>query len=284
MLAFDLLTALEGAGLPATGCDLPEIDITSPESVRSRIEEVKPGLVINCAAYTAVDKAETETGAAYAVNRDGPANLARACAVNGIPLIHFSTDYVFDGRDSRPYLEDDPPNPLGEYGRSKLAGERAVAANMSECIIVRTAWLYGVHGNNFVKTILRLAGEREELRVVSDQRGCPTWARDLADAVARFAALIVSDRAEVPWGIYHFCGGGAATRFEFAAAIVEEARKYRRLKVERIVPIATSEYPTAAVRPADTVLDCGKVFRCLGIAPPPWRKSLGQMIASLLGG
>lgn len=283
MLGMDLQAALKRTGFDPVCLDLAEIDITSLPSVRSCFEEVAPELAINCAAYTAVDRAESEPDLAFKVNRDGPANLADACAGRGIPLIQISTDYVFDGRSRQPYTEDDIPNPLGVYGTSKWEGEKAVRHRLIEHLIVRTAWLYGVHGQNFVKTILRLAREREEIGVVADQFGCPTWAMDLAGALTTLAERIFEHRSTITWGTYHFCGAGQTTWHEFAEAIVEEGRRRAALKIRRVKPITTEEYPLPAQRPAWAVLDCRKLSTVFGITPRPWKTSLGEMMSLLNG-
>ncbi|HET9989132.1 MAG TPA: dTDP-4-dehydrorhamnose reductase [Kofleriaceae bacterium] len=249
-------------------CDLPELDICDGDAVARALDGCTG--VINAAAYTAVDKAETEREQAYAVNRDGAGNVARACAVRGIPLVHVSTDYVFDGTATTPYREDAPLHPLGVYGESKLAGEEAVRE--AGGTIVRTSWLFGQGGPSFVHTMVRLATERPVLRVVADQHGCPTWADDLADALI---ALV-----HAPVGTYHFCNAGPTTWHAFATAIVAEARKHRTLACERIEPITTAEYPTPAKRPAYSVLDTSKV-QALGIVPPPWTIGLARVIAEV---
>ncbi len=240
-----------------------------------------PGLLINCAAYTAVDKAESEPEAAFAVNRDGPANLADECERLGIPLIHISTDYVFNGKSDRPYREEDAADPLNVYGLSKWEGEEAVRSRLVEHIIVRTSWLYGSRGRNFVKTMLRLGAEREELKVVSDQYGCPTWSFDLAVCLVRIAERVLSGSEEVPWGTYHFCGAGVTTWYNFASAILDEARRRQSSRIARVSPVPTSSYPTVAARPGYSALDCGKIEASFGIAPPPWEKSLAGLIDKL---
>ena len=239
-------------------------------------------LVINAAAYTAVDKAESEEDIAYAVNKDGPAYLASACKEAGIPLIHVSTDYVFDGSKKGPYLESDPVSPLGVYGRSKAAGEEEIRSRLQKHIILRTAWLYGIHGSNFVKTMLRLGKERQSLRVVSDQYGCPTYASDLAEAILAISENHLEGR-KIVWGTYHFCGGGFTTWHAFAEEIFRIACRYQSFNVKEIVPIGTSEYPTAAKRPHNSVLDCSLLRKNFGIIPHPWEESLAVMIEKLLG-
>ncbi|MGC8490834.1 MAG: dTDP-4-dehydrorhamnose reductase [Syntrophobacteraceae bacterium] len=285
MLGADLVEALEEAGLKAVALARPALDITRPESVGSALDRVgSPGLVINCAAYTAVDKAETEPEAAFAANRDGPAHVAVACRKLGVPLLHISTDYVFDGASRRPYIEQDPVNPINVYGLSKLQGEEAVRSGLSEHIIVRTSWLYGQGGRNFVKTILGLAREREELRVVCDQHGCPTWSMDLARCLVRISQAVLSAPESVPWGTYHFCGKGTTTWYEFAAAILAEAQRTRHEKFARLTPVSTSDFPTPAARPVYSVLDCAKIAEAFEISPPEWRKSLAGMVEKLRGG
>jgi dTDP-4-dehydrorhamnose reductase len=232
-----------------------------------------PDVVINAAAYTAVDRAETERSAAFAVNRDGAGLLANACAAARVPMLHVSTDYVFDGAGTRPYREDDPLAPLGAYAESKAEGE--LAAREAGATIVRTSWLFEQKGPSFVHTMLRLAAERPVLRVVADQRGCPTWADDLADALFSLA----SQRA--PEGVYHFCNSGETTWHAFAEAIIAEARTHRPLKVERIEAITTAEYPLPARRPAYSVLDTSRI-RALGIVPPSWTIGLATVVREVL--
>jgi dTDP-4-dehydrorhamnose reductase len=245
--------------------DIEELDICGP------IDLPRCDLVINAAAYTAVDKAESERDRAFAVNRDGAANLARACRERGVRLVHVSTDYVFDGTATRPYREDDPIAPIGAYGESKAAGERAVLELGGT--VVRTSWLFAEGGPSFVHTMLRLARERPVLRVVADQHGCPTYAGDLADALIALAAA--------PAGVYHYCNDGATTWHAFATAIVEEARARGPVACERIDAITTAEYPTPAKRPAYSVLDTSRV-RALGIVPPSWRIGLARVVAHAL--
>ncbi|MDR3556695.1 MAG: dTDP-4-dehydrorhamnose reductase [Syntrophobacteraceae bacterium] len=286
MLGADLVEALKCAGLKTVALGRSEMDITSPESVRSALGAIAaPGLVINCAAYTAVDKAESEPRAAFAANRDGPANLADECRKLEIPLIHISTDYVFDGKFSRPYQEEDGVNPINVYGLSKLKGEEAVRSRLDQHIIIRTSWLYGAGGRNFVKTILKLGLERDELKVVSDQHGCPTWSLELATGLVRIAEWVQSDLKKTLWGTYHFCGKGETSWYEFALAILHEAQKRqaRRGGVARLSPIATSEYPTAAARPMYSVLDCAKIRAAFGVERVSWESSLARLMGGLLG-
>ena len=281
MLARELVPRLARVGLTVMSRGRPGVDITQATSVLQALVDTRPDILINASAYTAVDQAESEPDAALAVNRDGVAHLAALCRDVGIPLLHVSTDYVFDGSASRPYCEDDLAVPLGMYGRSKWEGEEAVRGCHQEHVIVRTAWLYGCHGHNFVKTMLRLAHEREVLRVVDDQYGCPTWSRDLAEALVTICQRIVQGRGLVPWGTYHFCGAGQTTWWGFARAIIEEARAFESLCVQEVVPIPTTAYPTPTKRPAYSVLDCSKIQSAFRIEPRPWRASLHDCLQEL---
>jgi len=281
MLAFDFVRSLEKDGMTVAGADLPELDITDRASVNTALDRERPDVVVNCAAYTAVDRAETDHELAMKVNGDGPGVLARACSQYNIPLIHISTDFIFDGSLRRPYNEDDTPNPLSVYGATKLAGEEAVRQECEHHIIVRTAWLYGVQGGNFVKTMLRLAREREEIRVVNDQTGCPTWSADLARTLSRISGAISSDSVQDYWGIYNYASSGQTTWHGFASTAIGEARRYEALRVERIVPITSAEFQSPVRRPAWSVLDTGKITSIFGIVPPPWQDSLQAMIGEL---
>ncbi len=282
MLGSEVVEGLVAAGFDVDTPNRPAVDITDSASLGPVFSKsAPPRLVINCAAYTAVDKAESETEEAFAVNRDGPANLAHECRRAGVPLIHISTDYVFDGKARQPYRETDPASPIGAYGKSKWEGEEAVRSRLSEHVIVRTAWLYGARGNNFVKTILRLAREREELSIVDDQFGCPTWTRDLAGSIVRIAGRILAEREGISWGTYHFCGRGVTNWYGFARAIVEKARQWEHLKVIELKPIPTTSYPTPAERPAWSVLDCTKIEKEFGISILPWEESLACMLEEL---
>jgi len=277
MLGQDLMPRLEKAGYDAKGLSRSELDITKSDIILPRLRELDPGLVINCAAYTAVDQAEKEPDLAFSVNRDGPAHLADACRKLSIPIIHISTDYVFDGQAKRGYRENDQANPLGVYGCSKWEGEEAVRYRLKEHLIVRTSWLYGVHGNNFVKTILRLAREKEELRVVSDQYGCPTWTGQLSGALVTLAGRIYEDRNRTPWGAYHFCSRGSTTWYDFAQAILNEAWQREPSPKASIIPIGTPDYPTPAKRPMWSVLDCNKIREAFHVSPKSWQKGLISM-------
>ncbi|RMH08932.1 MAG: dTDP-4-dehydrorhamnose reductase [Nitrospirae bacterium] len=281
MLAQELARCLPDAGIDVVCQGRPALDLRAPETLDRAIKSARPDLVINAAAYTAVDQAEADSATAFAVNRDGARALAEICGELDIPLIHISSDYVFDGMATRPYREEDPPAPLGIYGRSKYEGEIAVRSATSQHLILRTAWVYSAYGRNFVKTILRLANEKHELSVVHDQRGCPTWARELAQVLVSICHQL-HDRSGLPkWGTYHVCGAGEATWYELAVAVLEEAKSYRTLCAERVVPIPTEAYPTRAPRPRYSVLDCSKIQETFGIYPAPWRVSLQHCMQEL---
>jgi dTDP-4-dehydrorhamnose reductase len=279
-LGLELVRQSREQGLDSHALDFPEIDLGDGGSVEGRLADLSFDAIANAAAYTAVDRAESEPGPAFSINRDGPAVLARICRARRVPLIHVSTDYVFDGTKPAPYTEEDPVAPLGAYGRSKAEGERAVRESLPEHLILRTAWLYGVHGQNFVKTMLKLGRERETLRVVADQRGCPTFAADLASAILSIYCH-QREGVAVEWGTYHYCGAGEVTWHAFAEAIFEIARRYEPLKVAEVAAIPTSEYPTPARRPANSVLDCSLIERRLGIRPRPWREALEEMMGRM---
>ena len=257
--------------------DRTRLDLSQPESIRQAMAEIKPDLVINSGAYTAVDKAESEPELAYAVNAIAPGIFAEECEKQGASLIHFSTDYVFDGSHGSAYLETDSTNPLGSYGKSKLAGEAAILKSGNRHIIIRTAWVYGNGGKgNFVKTMLRLGKEREEIRVVADQIGSPTWTRDLGAATSQIIPLLGPET----FGTYQYTNSGVCSWYDFAIAIFEEAAKLGLpLKVQRVIPITTAEYPTPAKRPAFSVLSTVKISALLGTHPPHWRQGLRKMLA-----
>lgn len=257
------------------------VDLSQPESVRQVMESVLPQVVVNAAAYTAVDKAESEPELAMQVNGLSPGILAEATAAIGAGLIHISTDYVFDGSQSSPYRETDATHPLGSYGRSKLAGEEAIRAANPLHLIVRTAWVYGARGHgNFVKTMLRLGADRPELRVVGDQIGAPTWSKDLAEAIAQMVPHLTPETA----GTYHYTNSGVTSWYDFAVAIFEEAAPLDfPLKIEKVIPITTADYPTPAQRPAFSVLSLQKTSALLGNPPPQWRHSLRKMLGELKG-
>jgi dTDP-4-dehydrorhamnose reductase len=253
------------------------LDLSQPAAIAPLVEAVRPQLIINAAAYTAVDQAETHITLAEAVNGVAPGLLAQMATQVGAAMVHLSTDYVFDGRQSAPYREADLPHPLGIYGQSKRMGENAVQAHCDRHLILRTAWVYGRYGRgNFVKTMLRLGAQREELRVVYDQIGTPTWARDIATVISQFVHRLDT----VSWGLYHFTNSGVASWYDFAIAIFEEAAILGYpLKLQRVVPITTPEYPTPAIRPSFSVMATEKITDFLGHRPPHWRQALRTMLA-----
>jgi len=264
-------------GFDSLALDRATLDITDKSAVNREVSRSGPAVVVNAAAYTAVDQAESEPELAFAANRDGPANLASACAEAGIPLIHISTDFVFGGEKKGPYLESDQVSPVNVYGKSKAAGETAVRERLQEHIILRTSWVYGEQGSNFVKTILRLGRERDVIQVVADQYGCPTYAADLADTILKIAAQI-QDNRQITWGTYHYCGKGVASWHSLAEATLSLAKQYTSLRVKTIEAIGTADYPTPAKRPLNSVLDCSLIEKTFHIHPKPWHGSLAQMI------
>ncbi|PWC35721.1 dTDP-4-dehydrorhamnose reductase [Azospirillum sp. TSO22-1] len=274
------LRTMAAPDLTVTALGRAGADITDADAVRRAVEAARPDVAVNTAAYTAVDRAETEAEQAFAVNRDGAGHIAAACAAAGVPLIHYSTDYVFDGAKDGPWREDDPIAPLGVYGASKAAGEAAVRAAGPRHVILRTAWVFGAHGNNFVRTMLRLGAERERLGIVADQRGCPTAAADLASAAVAVARHVLATGEG--WGTYHCCGAPPTTWHGFAEAIFEERRRATGLAPPRLDAIATADYPTPARRPANSVLDTARFAARFGLPAPAWRDALGGVVRQLL--
>ena len=260
----------------------PDFDFDRPETIAACFRAANPSLVVNAAAYTAVDAAEKDEDAAFRANRDGPAALAGLCRDAGIPLIHVSTDYVFDGTKASPYLETDPTGPQGVYGASKLAGEQAVLASGARAIILRTAWVYAAEGKNFLLTMLNLGKTRDRLTVVADQHGCPTAAADLADAILAIADRIQRDGWDDRFGgVFHAAGTGETTWHGFATAIFEAAARHGA-RVPVVDPIPTSAYPTPAKRPENSRLDCGHLAQVFGLRLPPWRESVVRTVKAAL--
>ncbi|CAO3363773.1 dTDP-4-dehydrorhamnose reductase [Azospirillum palustre] len=278
-LGFELMRASWAPGTDVVGLPYPEFDVTRPGDVEKAVAAHAPDLLVNATAHTAVDKAESEVDLSFAINRDGPGAMAAACAARGIPFIHVSTDYVFDGTKDGLYTEDDPINPLGVYGASKAAGEEAVRATTPEHVILRTSWVYSAYGNNFVKTMLRFGKEREEMRVVADQHGSPTAAADLAAAIVQIAGTIEKTGAAA-WGTYHLTGSGYTNWHDFAEHIFRRLEE-RTGKRPRLTAIGTADYPTPARRPANSRLDCGRARERLGVACPPWQESVDRVIDEL---
>ncbi len=267
-------------GFSMVGTTHHELDITDRHAIENTLFKNNIRLAINAAAYTAVDKAETEPYSAFDVNSKGASCMASACSKANIPLIHISTDYVFNGEKKEPYVETDPVSPVGVYGKSKAQGEVEVKNNLKQHIILRTSWVYGADGHNFVKTMIRLAKTTDTIRVVDDQSGCPTSAREIAKAILSIADHI--QRLKDPkWGTYHYCGMGTTSWFGFAKKIFEIANEFEPLAVKQVVPIRTDEYPTAAKRPANSALNCDLIRQHFGIIQTPWEQSLEEMITDL---
>jgi dTDP-4-dehydrorhamnose reductase len=269
-LGFEVARLLAPCGR-VVAADRATLDVADAGATAAFVRERKPALIVNAAAYTAVDKAEREPDLALAVNARAPGVLADEAKRIGALLIHYSTDYVFDGRTTQPYAEDAPPAPINAYGASKLAGERAIEASGAPAIVLRTSWVYGLRGGNFLLTMRRLAAERDELFVVDDQVGVPNWCRALARATRRIVEPGFAEAAERA-GLYHMSCTGTATWCEFARAIVGDAA--------RVTPIRTADYPTPARRPAYGVLATAKFERTFGFALPPWRDALAECVAS----
>jgi dTDP-4-dehydrorhamnose reductase len=289
----EVVRELEGRA-QVIACDRAALDLADPASIRKAVREARPDVIVNCAAYTAVDRAETDRDAAHAVNAVGPGVLAEEARACGALLVHFSTDYVYDGAKRGPYVEADAVNPLSVYGATKLEGERAVVAAGGRHLILRTSWVYGPRGRNFLLTMLRLGRERPELRIVDDQRGAPTSSRALArlvrDLLDRNGDMDEISRADVEQlaaasGTYHATAAGETTWFGFAQAIFDEALRQRRLDFAppRLIAIPTREYPTPARRPANSVLSNAKLEAAFGTTIPDWRRGLEEALSALPG-
>lgn len=254
-----------------------QLDLMQPDQIRQHVQDIRPDLIINAAAYTAVDLAQSEPQTAFAINAVAPGIFAEEALALGIPLIHYSTDYVFDGTKTAPYNEDDTPNPLGVYGKSKLAGEQAIADVQGNHLILRTSWVYSIQGRNFLLTMQRLLQEKAELRVVADQLGAPTWAGTVATSTL---ALIERWRAgdAVTWGTYHLTAQGKTSWFGFAQAIGEALRQQGK-PCANLLPIPSSDYPTPAARPLNSCLDCSRLQRDWGVSQPDWQTALRECLA-----
>lgn len=277
-LGQELIRAAAAQKVPLVALSHADADIADAAAVHEAIARHAPNLVVNAAAYTKVDLAEKEPEAARQGNETGPKVLAEATAAAGIPFVHFSTDYVFDGTKPTAYVEIDAISPAGAYGRSKAAGERAVRAANPRHVIIRTSWVYGEFGNNFLKTMLRLARERDELRVVADQRGCPTSTLDLAEAILGIAPRLIA--GENVWGTYHFAGSGVTTWHGFASRIVEAQAPFTG-RSPKVTPITTAEYPLPARRPANSEFDCSLFARTFGIQARPWTQETDRIVRAL---
>ena len=254
--------------------DRHQLDLANPDAIRNTIRDYQPDLIVNAAAYTAVDRAESEPELAMAVNGVAPGVLAEEARRLDAVLVHYSTDYVFDGTKHDAYTESDQPNPLNVYGRTKLAGERAIQAISPAHYILRTSWVYAAEGANFLNTMLRLARERPELRIVDDQVGAPTWARAIAEMTAQLLAVGMKSRADPHYGLYHLAASGAVTWFCFARAILASAEKTLGITAPKLVPIATADYPLPARRPINSRLDTSRLTKTFGIMPEPWQQML----------
>jgi len=281
------LNVILGSFADLVALDHSEMELCRPHDLRQAIRAVRPDIIVNAAAYTAVDRAESEEAVAHAINADAPAVMAEEAKALGAALVHYSTDYVFDGAKRTPYIEDDSPNPQNAYGRTKLAGEQAIQRSGAAYLIFRTAWVYGRQGKNFLLTILRLAAQREELRIVDDQIGAPTYAREIAKGTAGVLQGLWSQGSMGSIaGIYHMTAAGEASWYEFAEAILKEASQssespwmaeatgHRPLTARRVVPINTVDYPTPAQRPAYSVLSNSRLSRAFGVQLQHWRSQL----------
>lgn len=283
-VGFELQRSLAVLG-EVIAVDQTDCDLTDPVSLRRMVAGLEPQIIVNPAAYTAVDRAESERDLAHAVNAVAPGILGEEAHRLGALVIHYSTDYVFDGAKSGWYSEDDSPHPQSTYGTTKLAGERALRESGADSLIFRTSWVFGAHGGNFAKTILRLAGERDELKVVADQWGAPTSAALLADVTAQVVARYQREaRSDFPFGLYHLVAGGECSWHDYARTVVSAALaagKPLRTTPERILPIATADYPTAAKRPANSRMATAKLRETFGLVLPPWQIGLAHVLQQI---
>ena len=277
----ELVSIANQRGFDVIAAGQTELDITQLKNIKSYFEVHQPDLVINAAAYTAVNKAEEEQDIAYAINRDGAANLAAVSKEKNIPLLHISTDYVFDGTKSEAYSENDAVSPLGIYGISKWQGEETIRQTLPEHIILRVAWVFGEQGNNFVKTMLRLAKDRDELSVVADQFGRPSPAKDIAKTLIILAEQYQKEKT-LEWGTYHYCGDEKVSWCGFAKEILKQAKEQGLIEKDiKVNAITTAEYQDPTKRPANSVLDCEKIKNTFGIEMPSWKESLNQVLTEL---
>jgi dTDP-4-dehydrorhamnose reductase len=276
----ELLSALAPMG-KLVAPSRSDLDLADADAVRAIVRTVRPTHIVNAAAYTAVDRAESEAELCSRVNADAPRVLAEEAARAGAWILHYSTDYVFDGRKDCPYHEDDEPAPPNVYGRTKLAGERGIAGSGARYIILRTSWVYGTRGSNFLRTMLTLAQTRPEIRVVRDQTGSPTWSRSIARATATLIERLEATPGQVGSGLYHLTASGSTTWYDFARAIFDAAAARDVAPAPRVVPIESAEYPTVARRPAYSVLDSGKIRREFGVEIPHWQLDLDRVMAEL---
>jgi dTDP-4-dehydrorhamnose reductase len=280
----EIVKVFKSKGIPILPFDRKGLDISDRSRVGEIIFSEQPSLVINSAAYTAVDLAEKEQEKAFLINAEGVKNLADTCAKVSIPLFHISTDYVFNGEKDAPYTEEDQTGPQGAYGLSKLNGEKFLIKILPEHIILRTSWVFGRYGKNFIKTILRLGSKRDELKIVSDQKGCPTPAQDVAWVLQILAEKFFKE-TNLSWGTYHYAGTPGVTWFEFAQAVLEEAHSLAMLKkVPVLHAVTTSEYPTPAKRPANSQLNCEKIQKTFGLEVRSWRPGLIEVLKGIKKG
>ena len=278
-VAWELQRTLASLG-QITICGSQDLDLANPDMIRTQVRSIKPDIIVNAAAYTAVDKAETESDLCTSINAVAPGILAELARESQALLVHYSTDYVFDGTKVGAYLETDSTNPLSVYGASKLAGEQAIIQADCAHLIFRTTWVYGNRGKNFLLTILRLAAEKQELKIVADQIGSPTWSRSISEATAQIIAQCRHDRSSVK-GLYNLSAAGQASWHGFANQIVDRSRSINselQLSIEQILPIPTTDYPTPAQRPANSVLDNSKILADFGVQLPDWKVSLEQCL------
>jgi dTDP-4-dehydrorhamnose reductase len=282
-VGFECQRSLQALG-DVVGIGRGDADLTRPDAIREFVARVAPDLIVNAAAYTAVDRAESEPDIAFAINATAVAVLSESARQLGAALVHLSTDYVFDGTKPEPYTEEDACNPLSVYGRTKLQGEQAILASGAPAIILRTSWVYATRGGNFLRTIARLARSREELRVVDDQWGAPTWARSIAEAIAAIVARAGRDRRAIAGafsergGIHHLTAAGRTNWYQFAQTLLQQIDDPER-RLRRIVPIPGSEYVTAARRPTNSLLDCSRLEKRWGVTLPRWEVALELALA-----
>lgn len=282
---FEDVFSYAGQPLEVDFASRSEVDVTDSDALATFLEQSAPSWIVNATAYTAVDKAEWEQSLAYSVNERAVRCLAEYCADNNACLLHVSTDYVFDGKGEKPFIEEDAVSPLGAYGASKLAGEEAIRSALPRHVVLRTAWVFGKTGNNFVKTMLRLAESRPELGVVGDQFGAPTSAVGIANAIATIVlGMSRTDASDKRWGTYHYTGNPFVSWADFAGEIFRQAVKKSMIPhTPAVSAIGTEQYPTPAKRPANSRLDCSKIKDVFGIEPDDWRKSLGEMLDEIKG-
>lgn len=284
-VGFELQRALAPLG-EVVAVDLHECDLSNADAIRQLLAEVRPQVIVNPAAYTAVDKAESEPALAHAINAVAPGVFGEEAARLGALVIHYSTDYVFDGTSPGAYSESDEPNPQSVYGRTKLAGERALQASRADYLIFRTSWVFGAHGGNFAKTMLRLAAEREGLKIVADQFGAPTSAALLADVTAQVLGRYQREgRAGFPFGLYHLVAAGCTTWHEYAQTVIRAALaagKPLKLTADEVLPIATADYPLPAPRPSNSRLDTSRLRQTFGLELPDWQRGLGHVLQQIL--